>query len=395
MNKYLLIASIALIGSISVSAQVEDDIYFNPKKDSSAKMSSKAKSNYIANYQDIDVDEYNRRGQYYTSPVDTIGYNAETAQDFVYTTQIQKYYNPTIVIENEALLADVLDNSYGNVNIEFNLSGYPVFGTYWGLPISYWSRNYWSITPSWYNWNYWNPWYGSSLAWNWGPSWGWGPSWSFGWGPSWGPTWGPVWSPGWWGYSGPGYYADYRPGGNRPVGARPGWTAGARPGGNYYGNHTVGYRPSYGVASGNRPGNSGRPTSVAPNPGYTIGAGGHRYPANSNNQSTVNNARPNPSQTSTARPGGASNSNTNKVNTGGYRQTGEGAYRSNSNTGNSNRGTTNNSYRKESTSTWQNSTPRNSSTVNRSSGGNYGGGSRSTGSGRGGGFSNGSRGGRR
>ncbi len=76
----------------------------------------------------MDVDDYNRRGFYYNSPVDTIGMSAEAElSDFVYTQQIQKYYNPTIVLDNSDMLADVLENSYGNVDIIINDFGIPSF----------------------------------------------------------------------------------------------------------------------------------------------------------------------------------------------------------------------------------------------------------------------------
>ncbi|MFM9587593.1 hypothetical protein, partial [Streptomyces caniscabiei] len=82
--------------------------YYNPKKAEKEATQERVSRNYIADFQDMDVDDYNRRGQYYVSPVDTIGMRAETDQDFVYTTQIQKYYNPTIVLDNVDLLTDVI-----------------------------------------------------------------------------------------------------------------------------------------------------------------------------------------------------------------------------------------------------------------------------------------------
>ena len=73
----------------------DDDIYYDPRRDTSNKQ-TKRNSNYIRNMADMDVDAYNRRGQYYPTPVDTIGEATGNAEDFVYTQQIQKYYNPTI-----------------------------------------------------------------------------------------------------------------------------------------------------------------------------------------------------------------------------------------------------------------------------------------------------------
>ncbi|MDE6811128.1 MAG: hypothetical protein K2J15_02130, partial [Muribaculaceae bacterium] len=183
IKPYFLLAVMLAAGS-SLYAEIEDDIYYNPNNaahDSNQAVHKKnRKSNYIPDYQDIDVDSYNARGQYYSTPIDTIGARVENDQDFVYTTQIQKYYNPTIVVDNQSLLSDILANSYGNVNIEYNINGIPSFGAWWG---SIWNPVYWNVglySPYYYG-GYYNPWYwGPSYSWNWGPSWswGWGPSWS-------------------------------------------------------------------------------------------------------------------------------------------------------------------------------------------------------------------------
>ncbi len=250
MRRFLYTLAIAAIVIPAAWAQDEyDDIYYNPRssKESNQKSSKKKQSNYIANFSEMDVDDYNRRGFYYETPVDTIGANAENAEDFVYTQQIQKYYNPTIVVDNADVLEDLLENSYGNVDIVIE-NGAPVFtsiytGGYAWTPVYY----NWAWRPSW-TWSYgWGPW---NVSWNWGPSWAWGPSWT--WGPSWswGPSW--AWGPSWgWGYPGWGYdpwrpvprpphyhhhYAYDRPGAGRPVRPNPGWSGNTRPGGNYAGS---------------------------------------------------------------------------------------------------------------------------------------------------------------
>ncbi|MDE6083161.1 MAG: hypothetical protein K2G11_01610, partial [Muribaculaceae bacterium] len=155
-----------------------DDIYYNPSKEKTSN-TKKRKSTYISNMADMDVDAYNRRGQYYVSDIDTIGYRTGTDEDFVYTQAIQKYYNPTIIVDNADLLADVLNNSYGNVQIELNSYGQPYF-----VPAYY---NDW--VPYNYGWSWGSPYF--SIGWNWGPfsigySWGnpwyWGSSWNLGWG---------------------------------------------------------------------------------------------------------------------------------------------------------------------------------------------------------------------
>ncbi|MDE6256907.1 MAG: hypothetical protein K2M53_00835, partial [Muribaculaceae bacterium] len=193
MKKILFATAILALAGTAVQAQEFDDIYYNPKKDSSQPVESKKKkSNYIKDFSSIDVDTYNRRGQYYESPIDTIGVQAENGEDFVYTQKIQKFYNPTVVVDNADILADVIDNSYGNVNIIFE-NGLPYFNSIYGWPGYY---DYYSWYPSWrwnssYYWSY-NPMWGFELwpSWSLGPSWAWGPSFGWGWGWNYGPSWG-------------------------------------------------------------------------------------------------------------------------------------------------------------------------------------------------------------
>lgn len=253
----LLIASL-LLGSGVVFAQYDDDIYYNPAKKTEQQKKPAVKANgkyYNPNLgengapSEADVDAYNGYTSsdgytgYYESPVDTIGDAVANSEDFVYTQQIQKYYNPTIVTDNSAVLADVLNNSYGNVSIVYN-GGVPLFGAY-----SYW----WPYSYSWYS-PYW------SWSWSWGPSWSWYNPWYYpGWGPSW--AWGPSWGwydPWYWGpsYSYPRYHAWYNH--HRGGAGRPGP-------GNYYnrglgrGSNLAGGRPGGGRGDG-RPGSS---TSLA------------------------------------------------------------------------------------------------------------------------------------
>ena len=159
MNKFIIGLALTAIAFPAVAQDEFDDIYYNPKSNSSNKeKKQKKQSNYIADFSSMDVDEYNRRGeQYYESPIDTIGTVVENQEDFVYTQQIQKYYNPTIVVNNSDVLADVLENSYGNVDIEI-VNGSPVF-------TSIYTGGY-GWAPSYYNWTY-------------APSW----TWSYAWGP--------------------------------------------------------------------------------------------------------------------------------------------------------------------------------------------------------------------
>ncbi|MCH5231477.1 MAG: hypothetical protein J1F43_06750 [Muribaculaceae bacterium] len=355
---------IALIGLFAFAgnalAQSDfDDIYYNPKKDKSATYAStnapkqqtqQKQSNYIADLGNMDVDAYNRRGQYYVSSIDTIGAAVESAEDFVYTQQIQKFYNPTIVVDNANALGDILSNAYGNVEIVINNNGLPVFAPYygyygWNWPYysTVWSPWSWGFNIGPWGWSvgWYDPWY--SWNWGWGPGW-WNPG--PGWGPGWGPGPGPGWGPGWRPHPGP--MASWSPAGNRPVGPRPGWSsatqhrggniaaqpgvAPGRPGGgNIGGNHGSqpgGYRGgNYGTPSADVVNNNGRwqynttnitghreaGTGVLPgknnstvnsnrtgtvsNNKTTITTNGHRTTGTSNNNRTTINSNRTPNRT--------------------------------------------------------------------------------------------------
>lgn len=427
MKKYYLLAAMILAGSIPMWADIEDDIYYNPKqaahKSNQLTTTKQKQSNYIADFQDMDVDAYNLRGQYYVTPVDTIGARAESEQDFKYTTQIQKFYNPTIVVDNEDILSDVLNNSYGNVTVEYNFNGVPTFGnwymannwsTYWNDPylkIGIYDPWYWGPALSW-------SWGWGSSYWGWGPSWAWNPSWSWGWAPAW--TWGPSWTWGWgpsWGWApsyAPNHWADYRPGGNRPVGPNAGWANGGhRPNGNManHGNVGTNVRPgvngnnsnyNYGRQPGQgaftsttRPGNTnntsggrfnmGGSNSNANRGGYSIGNDGHRRSTSTQTGGSSNGTR---------QPNNNSNvSGGRQSNTGAFNYNYDNAVRSNSRTNNSE------SYNSRSYNSGNSNRSYNSGNSNRSSGSFNSGGHRSSGGSSGGGsrgsMGGGSRGGRR
>ncbi|MDE6272390.1 MAG: hypothetical protein K2M31_05225 [Muribaculaceae bacterium] len=414
MKRYILIASMLMAGVAPMLAEIEDDIYYDPRKvahnSNQAKQSSSGhQSNYISNFQDMDVDDYNMRGQYYVTPVDTIGSGIGNAEDFVYTTQIQKFYNPTVVIDNKETLADILENSYGNVTIEYNFAGLPTFGRwfagfydnlfypyygYYNGP--YWAWNIGPISVGW-NWGWNNPW---NWGWNNPWSWGWGPSWSWGWTPSYYPGhWRPVYN---------NYWADYRPGGNRPVGPRPGWshdyhrpignmaghTSGTRPGNNSrpsmgsigsnmnQTNHGYGRQPGQGAYQGNQSGSlnsnryqtNGNSSANSTRPGgYTIGGDGHRRYGNTGSQSGTTNQGGYRTQSSGSTSSGSYRQNGNSSSYG--RQSGSGAY--NSGSSNRNSGSSYNSNRNSGSS--YNSTRNSGSNYNstRSSGSGYNSGSSS------------------
>ncbi len=315
-------------GSFSAVAQDYDDIYYNPKNDKTEQARNKKKqSYYIKDFENIDVDDYNRRGQYYSTPIDTIGSNAESGEDFVYTQQIQKYYNPTIVVDNANVLGDILENSYGNVEIVFN-NGNPYFASSWnwGWPYYSYSWNdpwYWGWHSAWNRPWYWGP------SWTWGPSWGWDWSWNWGWGPSW--SWGPGWG-GW--YPSRPIYSHYRPNGRYPN--RPGhnWATNTRPGGNsssgvgrypggahspsygntnIYGGSTNNHHRTYGGSNNSRPDNKTglNGNSYTGNRGYTINNNGHRTYNNSSNSGRNNNGYTN-SNSNNHRSNNSYNNNSNR-----------------------------------------------------------------------------------
>ena len=384
-----------LLGAPALLAQsyFDDDIYYNPDKDKAvevkktAKKNAKKQSNYIANMADMDVDDYNRRNQYYMTPIDTIGRGVENGEDFVYTQQIQKYYNPTIVVDNADVLEDVLANSYGNVDIEINASGVPVFvPTYsyaygwpyysrwginigpWGWGVSYYDPWYWNIGPAWAWGPSWSWGWGYGPAWAWGPSWGWGPSWS--WGPSWG------WGHGWGGHpSRP--WADWRPNGNRPFGPGHG-LANSRPGS---GRTPIGggvHRPSTrpGVSTSTRPGMNSRPSGVRPGNGGVVNNNG-RWEYNGRGQRGTYNSGTSVGNRVNNRGGNIVGGNlNNRGNRTGV--TNSGTSRPSTNKGNVNRGS-------RSTTKSTGSSYNSNRSYNRSSGGSYnsgrsygGGGSRGT-----------------
>lgn len=196
MKESIFLLASLLLGSGAAMAQYDDDIYYNPDK-AAKKSSSKSivadGRNYnpnlgeTAELTDSDIDAYNGFGGYYETAVDTIGAAMANSEDFVYTQQIQKYYNPTIVTDNSAVLADVLANSYGNVNIIYQ-GGVP-YMTSWVYNYPWYTYSYspyWAFNFTWGPWGYYDPWY-------WGPSWSWYSP--YYWGSPWyGPGYGWAWS---------------------------------------------------------------------------------------------------------------------------------------------------------------------------------------------------------
>lgn len=146
MKNLIILSSIFLLGSGVMFAQYDDDIYYNAGKEKQKQQNLAsgldANGRVVAdgyyynpnlgeysNPSEQDIDAYNGYGGYYETAIDTIGAAVANSEDFVYTQQIQKYYNPTIVTDNQAVLADIIANSYGNVNVVYN--GFtPVFSSW-------------------------------------------------------------------------------------------------------------------------------------------------------------------------------------------------------------------------------------------------------------------------
>lgn len=355
-KKLLLLTSLLVGGVIMTRAQgfYDDDIYYDPAKDTKAKQEMAAKAaqkaaqqaaqyNYdptlgghdyygadayqVAGTSTRDVDEYNRRGAY--APADTTVADAK-GDDFTYTRRIEKYHNGDIIADiNDPELVEYYYSSQPDVNIIINAPGYGwgsavglqllcmelamvleqlglVLGSVMVMVLGLGSLLVLGLGPSW------GP--------GWGPSWGWGPGWGPGWG---GPAWGPSWA--------------YRPGsttGRRPVGIRNGYTGvgnnSLRPSGsgapnrggitheslgNYrpgssssrpaYNNQGGVYRP--GSASSSRPstGNTSRPSNNSW--GTTSGnRGNNNYNYNNNNNYNNNRSYSAPSHSSPSRGGGFS-----------------------------------------------------------------------------------------
>lgn len=326
-SKYLLLTMLLGVASMGF-AQEYDDIYYSESKSQIKTQKSKRSdkqtgSNYIKDMSSVDIDAYNRRGEsYYGSPVDTIGAKAAESQDYVYTQQIQQYYNPTIVVDNQELLDEVINGSSGNVTVIYTGTTPYLIPSYCPVPTSVLLGNspwrwYWGS--NWIDWAIWadpwfNPWYVLNYGYyNWG--------WNTGWG--WSPYYYPYRYPAGWGYGWAwrnprNYYAHhYRPNMHGNGYVRPGWASNTRPSNMATATHrpnihrpggTGGVRPGYTATV--RPGYSGsatarpstgtstmRPGSTSTRPGYT--------PTVRPGYSGSATARPS-TGTSTTRPGSSS-----------------------------------------------------------------------------------------
>lgn len=338
MMKFFLSFLTIALAAAAASAQgfYEDDIYFNSSKDKDKNKEAARKQalqrtatrpdgvivRRLPDYAAADtysfegtsarsVDEYNRRGIFARdsiTPLDT----AALTQDFAYTRQIEKYYNPAVVTgSHDKALEELYYAEPANVNIYINSPGWwsgPYWSTYWGGWYDPWYGGWGS---PWWN-GYWGPgWAWGGPAWGWGgPYWpGWGPAW--GWGPSWGPAWGwsrPIYAPGWGGTWRPDMDRRH-PGVNRRPGSFSPNRGTYNPGGNW--------RPAY------NGGNRHQSTSPNYRPGYN----------NSNNNK--NNYNSNGNYNNYTRPG---RNNSNTTNNSTWRNSGSGSNRGVFNGGGATRG---------------------------------------------------------
>lgn len=275
MKKYsftaVAIALSAMTWSMTAQAQddYEDDIYYNPSK-SEAKASQPVQQHTISAYQpgstvadgayyidkevgsfpssdsytagavsplEIDVDTYNRRGQFLVA--DTIVDSGSDSEDsFASTRRIERFHNPDIV---EGSGDDALMDYYyaeqpaTNVNV-YVIEANPFYSPYYYTPWSYRSSLYY------------NPYYWGFTTWGWDPywsiSWGYDPYWSWGWG----------YYPGWdWCHHG--YYPGHH---HHDYGHWQPAPGGSHHGGGYRPSHNSGSHTASAVSGVQRPGNMGR-----------------------------------------------------------------------------------------------------------------------------------------
>lgn len=364
MKETILLITSLFLGSGVALAQYDDDIYYNPNKAADNKKESTQivadGRNYNPNLgetavlTDADIDAYNGYRVYYPTPIDTIGSAVANSDDFVYTQKIQKFYNPTIVTNNSAVLAEVLENSYGNVSVVYQ-GGTPWL-TSWVSP---WYSSWYD---PWYGYNVWNvPGYYYTSSWYWN-NWYWGPSWTWGYNPWY---WDSPWIyPGFgWAWTSPSHHNWYNhhrnPGAGRPT-AYHHYNTGLGRGGNAFTGRTTNYRRPSGISNVNssiRPvgtlsdmnshrGNSSV-TSVRPNTVITNATTSSHRGSGLDNAGSIRVNPNNSAISSTSRNNNMSVTTRNNNNTTNYRNTNttreNNSYR-NSNV-NSNRNSGNATYR--------------------------------------------------
>lgn len=204
MKKIFLLA--VLIGAMPVAMMAQDDdLYFTPKKktDSNSSISSEQPAYYVGSNRD--VDEYNRRGKYWShyQKIGSDGQGNDIIQfqkgngvypdsAYIDTTFVGKYYDT------------MLDGDYAYSQRMSRWDGFYdpwLYGYRWGFG-PYWRSGWYD---PWYYSTWYDPWYYDYYGWGWPyryggyyGAWGW-PYYYGGWG--------------WSGYWGGGYVAHYSPSG--------------------------------------------------------------------------------------------------------------------------------------------------------------------------------------
>lgn len=222
MKKFIF--ALAIVGVLPLTALAQnDDLYFTPKKSAKTAQSvsdtvEDEKPTYYCG-RDCDVDEYNRRGKYW-SHYQKIGSDAE-GNDII---QFQKgrgvypdstYIDTTFVGSYYDTIVDGDDYRYTNRMCRWDGFYDPYYYSWrwrWGWGYPYWAGYYGWYDPWFYDYAWYDPWY---YGWGYPYYYGW-----YGWGYPYYYAWGGPWYGGWGGYR---YY-------DRPTG----WTYSSKRG---YGNY--------------------------------------------------------------------------------------------------------------------------------------------------------------
>lgn len=299
-NWFAILTCLLLGSGMTAVAQDYDDVYYNANTDNDGSStpqvtqtkpgkstvviidnnSNTSTRPSVGRINTMDVDTYNRRGDYYSgaNDVEYIDYDSiDTDEEFANTKRIQRFYNSDVVImSGDDELIEIYYDEQPQINLIIGSNFAP--GYRWG-----WGGWYGYYDP-WYSSPYWDSWYGYRWYrpyWSWGwhrPYWGWG-GWYAGWHGGWG--WYGGWHGGWsrpggyhgwdrsWGHGhgpGRGIGGDYR-------GRRPGMNSGR--GGNGYSGRGQGSRPSVGGVNtgGRRPVATGNVNRA--NPGSRTGGSGY------------------------------------------------------------------------------------------------------------------------
>ena len=187
-----------------------DDIYGGPRKQSKPKKQQTA-DYQVADYAaadsyapsgslDMDVDTYNRRGQFLVS--DSVANDSTGIGDtFAYTRRIERFHNPDVVTESgDTTLCDYYYSTPQQTNINvYVVDNTPYYPYSWAW--RYGNPWYWNVYgPAYVGWGGWyggwyDPFWYDPYPWGWSWGWTWAPGWGHGWCPGWGHGWGHGWGP--------------------------------------------------------------------------------------------------------------------------------------------------------------------------------------------------------